>query len=112
MIKSSELETIALQMLAARSEVRQIEPFTSRFNDFDLSAAYAVAHLNHEAQISEGAVPVGRKIGFTNPDMWSIYGVREPIWSYVYDKTVKSLPKTRGICSIGEFTEPKKSNPR
>lgn len=107
MIKSSDLEDIAIQMRTAQSGVRQIEPFTSRMGDFDLSSAYAVAHLIHEARISEGAVPVGRKIGFTNPDMWSIYGVREPIWSYVYDKTVKSLPRTGGICSIGGFTEPK-----
>lgn len=107
MIKSSDLQDIAIQMLAARSEVRQIEPFTSRMGDFDLSHAYAVAHLIHEAQVSEGAFPVGRKIGFTNPDMWAIYGVREPIWSYIYDKTVKSLPGAGGICSVGGFTEPK-----
>jgi hypothetical protein len=48
----------------------------------------SVAHLIHEARINEGAVPVGRKIGFTNPAMWSLYGVREPIWAYVYDTTV------------------------
>ena len=107
MIDFSGLKDIAAEMRSAQSEVQQIEPFTSRISGFDLPSAYAVAHLNHEARISEGAVPVGRKIGFTNPDMWSIYGVSEPIWAYVYDSTVTDLPETGGICSIRGFTEPK-----
>jgi 2-oxo-3-hexenedioate decarboxylase len=66
-------------MKAAQDGVRQIEPFTSQLVGFDVPAAYAVAHLIHETRLHEGAHPVGRKIGFTNPDMWSWYGVREPI---------------------------------
>jgi 2-oxo-3-hexenedioate decarboxylase len=29
----------------------------------------------HETRLKEKMVPAGRKIGFTNPEMWSIYGV-------------------------------------
>jgi 2-keto-4-pentenoate hydratase len=79
MITSLDLEDIAAQIRAAQVEVRQIGPITSRMRDFDLPSAYAVAHLIHKVRVSEGAIPIGRKIGFTNPDMWSIYGVREPI---------------------------------
>ena len=74
-----DLYTLAQEMRAAQDSARQIVPFTTRLPDFDLPAAYAVAHLVHEARRAEGAKPVGRKIGFTNPDMWSKYGVREPI---------------------------------
>ncbi len=98
---------IAHQMKAAQDEVRQIEPFTSRLIGFDVSAAYAVAHLIHEARLHEGARPVGRKIGFTNPDMWSRYGVREPIWAYVYGSTMVCVADRHEACSIGRFTEPK-----
>jgi len=57
--------------------------------------------------LGEGSVPVGRKIGFTNPDMWSLYGVREPIWAYMYDTTVVRLCEGHQTCSLGRFTEPK-----
>lgn len=107
MLTAREIRHIALQVRAAQIEVRQVEPFTLRIPGFDVESAYAVAHLIHEARVSEGAVPVGRKIGFTNPDMWSIYGVREPIWAYVYDTTVTHLSTDHASCSIGQFAEPK-----
>ena len=49
----------------------------------DNEAAYDVARLIHDQRVEEGFVPVGRKIGFTNPEMWDLYGVREPIWAPV-----------------------------
>ena len=94
-------------MKAAQDEVRQIEPFSSRPGAFDISSAYEVSRLIHEARLAEGCVPVGRKIGFTNPDMWALYGVREPIWAYMYDRTVVRLSGRHQTCSLGRFTEPK-----
>jgi 2-oxo-3-hexenedioate decarboxylase len=94
-------------MQIAQDDVRQIEPFTSQFGDFDVSSAYEVADLIHRARMQQGAVPVGRKIGFTNPDMWAIYGVQEPIWAYVYDTTVVQLGRELNTCSISRYTEPK-----
>lgn len=93
MLTELELQDIALRIREAQIEVRQIEPITSRIPEFDLPSAYAVAQLLHDACVSEGAVPLGRKIGFTNSDMWAIYGVREPIWAYVYDQIVTVLSK-------------------
>lgn len=106
MLAAAELQDIAFRIRSAQIEVQQIEPFTSRIPAFDLPSAYAVAQLNHDARVSEGAVPVGRKIGFTNPDMWAIYGVQEPIWAYVYDQTVTRLAIAGGSCSVGRFAEP------
>jgi 2-oxo-3-hexenedioate decarboxylase len=57
--------------------------------------------------MNEKALPVGRKIGFTNPQMWSIYGVREPIWGYVYNTTVVRPTASHVQCNIGQFAEPK-----
>ena len=100
-------QTTAREMKAAQDQCTQIELFTSRLRDFDNADAYAVAHLIHEMRIDEGAVPVGRKIGFTNPEMWSIYGVCEPIWAYIYDTTVVRLTGAQARCRIGQFSEPK-----
>jgi 2-keto-4-pentenoate hydratase len=36
-----------------------------------------------------------------------LYGEREPIWAYIYDTTVVSLPGSRGWCRLGRFTEPR-----
>lgn len=101
------LQAIAHEMKAAQDRCRHIEAFTSRLRDFGNAEAYAVAHLIHEMRINEGAVPVGRKIGFTNPQMWSIYGVCEPIWAYIYDTTVVRLTGPQARCRIGRFAEPK-----
>lgn len=107
MLNVHQLQTIATQVRAARNEVRQIEPFSSRMPGFDLSSAYAAADLIHRARVAEGDAPVGRKIGFANSDMWSLYGVREPIWGYMYDTTVVRLTSEHGTCSLGRFAEPK-----
>ena len=104
---SADISAIAGQMKAAQDGVRQIEPFSSGPGTFDTSSAYEVSHLIHEARLAEGSVAVGRKIGFTNPEMWAIYGVHEPIWAYMYDKTVVRLPDQRQTCSLGRFAEPK-----
>ena len=101
------LHAIAQEMKAAQDEARQIAPLTSQLSGFDDAVAYDVAHLIHQARINEGAVPVGRKIGFTNPNMWSLYGVGEPIWAYVYDTSVIHLSDAHPKCRIGRFVEPK-----
>jgi len=107
MLTPDELRALASEMKAAQDSVRQIAPFTARRPDFDLAAAYKVADLVHCERLAAGARPVGRKIGFTNPDMWATYGVREPIWSFIYDTTVVRLHDTQAVCHLGRFAEPK-----
>lgn len=107
MLTHGQLIAIAQQIKTAQDETRQIVPLTSQFADFDLASAYAVAELVHRKRVQEGAVPVGRKIGFTNPDMWSLYGVHAPIWAFMYNTTVVAVTGGHTTCSIGRFTEPK-----
>lgn len=105
---AQNLRTVAQRMKAAQDEARQIEPLTSELSDFEVASAYEVAHLIHEQRMSEGASPLGRKIGFTNYDLWPVYGVREPIWGYVYDTTVEYVSSiATATCDISRFTEPK-----
>jgi 2-oxo-3-hexenedioate decarboxylase len=107
LLPETELRTIADEIKSAQEEVRQIEPFSARHDGFDMASAYAVAHLNHEARVAAGAVPVGRKIGFTNTEMWTQYGVSEPVWAIIYDQTVVRLTSAFATCALGQFTEPK-----
>ncbi|MFN0182053.1 MAG: 2-keto-4-pentenoate hydratase [Gemmatimonadales bacterium] len=103
----THLDGIAAEMMAAQDLGQQIEPLSARVLGFDKAAGYQVARLIHQARVREGASPVGRKIGFTNRDMWPVYGVSEPIWGYVYDTTVVHLSGSRGTCRLGRFAEPR-----
>jgi 2-keto-4-pentenoate hydratase len=60
--------------------------------------SYAAARTLHETRVREGWRPVGRKIGFTNRSIWPRYGVYEPIWGTVYDRTL--LDAKEGSCSV------------
>ena len=104
---TGNLEAIADEMKAAQDLCKQIEPLTARLSGFGNAAAYEVARLIHEARVREGASSVGRKIGFTNRDMWREYGVYESIWAFVYDTTVVHLSASRGTCGLGRFAEPR-----
>jgi 2-oxo-3-hexenedioate decarboxylase len=107
MSASFDTAALAREMKAAQDNGRPIERFTTRLPGFDLAAAYEVAAHVHRARLAEGMKHVGRKIGFTNPDMWAKYGVREPIWAWIYDETVVRLEGTQGACSLGRFVEPR-----
>lgn len=102
------LQPIADEIKLAQDECRQLSLITERYKAFDNADAYAVAEMVHRMRLKEGMVPIGRKIGFTNPKMWSIYGVCEPIWGYIYDTTVIRLTGASTVrCRIGHFAEPK-----
>ena len=107
MTTPQELRDIAHQLQSAQDEVRQFEPLTAQRHGFDVDAAYAVAHLIHEARQAAGAIPVGRKVGFTNASLWPVYDVHEPIWGHVYDTTVVNVPTGEATCRIARFAEPK-----
>ena len=107
MTTTEELRAIAQRIKTAQDEAGQLEPSSAHAGDFDVDAAYEVAHIIHAARMAAGAVPVGRKIGFTNPSMWPVYDVHEPIWGHVYDTTVVHMPAGKATCRIGRFAEPK-----
>jgi 2-keto-4-pentenoate hydratase len=73
-----KFQTIADEIKAIQDHCKLIVPLTSRLSHFSNGKAYTVAKLIYELRIKEGAVPFGRKIGFTNSKMWSIYRVCEP----------------------------------
>ncbi len=107
MLAEADLRTLAKEIKAAQDDVQPLEPLTSRFSEIDIGDAYKIARLIHHDRLAEGATVIGRKIGFTNPDMWAKYGVLEPIWAHIYDTTVVYLDKTRSTCRLNRFAEPK-----
>jgi 2-oxo-3-hexenedioate decarboxylase len=101
------LDGCAMELKAAQDERRQVAPFTTRFAGFDNAAAYEVARRIHERRVAEGDRPVGRKIGFTNRFIWDEYGVHEPMWGYVYERTLVRAQGQAVRAGIASYCEPR-----
>ena len=106
-MSSFDPAALAREIKTAQDTGGALEPFTARHADFDLHTGYAIAQRVHAMRLAEGAVPVGRKIGFTNAEMWSLYGVQAPVWAHVFDSTVVSGLRGTVDCKIGRFAAPK-----
>lgn len=99
--------TIARELLDARAWSRQIPPYTSRSQGLSVEAAYEVSAEILRLRRARGENPVGRKIGFTNRNIWPEYGVSTPIWSYVYDSTIRFARDNTGTQSLKGAVEPR-----
>lgn len=93
----------ARDLLAAFDGNRQIAPLTDH-SPLTLEDGYALASEVTALRKSRGETPVGRKIGFTNRTIWSIYNVNAPIWGWVWDTTLHDIP-SNGTISLPERPE-------
>ena len=97
---------IAGTVLAAMDGGGQIEPFTAGNAAFSEVDAYAVTAELRALRIARGERPVGRKIGFTNRNIWEEYGVYQPIWGDMYDTTVRDVT-LGGRVEVSQLPEPR-----
>lgn len=73
----------------------------------DMAAASRVIAAVRSLREARGERVAGRKIGFSNTTIWPIYGVDRPIWNYVWDTTLVSLPGAEGAVGVSGFPEPR-----
>lgn len=73
----------------------------------DLATAWQVSALAAQRLVADGAVARGWKIGFTNRTIWPRYGVHQPIWGRVWDRTLALLDGTEATLSLAGFVEPR-----
>jgi 2-oxo-3-hexenedioate decarboxylase len=105
MTEDATIRRIADEAFAAfNSGGRHVPSFSARYPDFSLNDAYRVTALSNSMRAAQHYKPLGRKIGFTNSRMWDEYGVRAPIWGYVYDRTMHDLAVP---LPLAPYTEPK-----
>ena len=95
------------QIEDALRRARPMELLTSRVPSIDEATGYAIAAEIHRRRLAEGAIVVGRKIGFTNRTIWATYGVWNPIWAYVYDRTTTVGATAEPEVAIGRLIEPR-----
>lgn len=101
-----DLNAIAANVISSLASHRQIPVFSSSPGGFSVDDAYQVTPLLRAALEARGEKITGRKIGFTNRQMWAAYGVRAPIWGYCTDKSTFELGTTPVQCA-SDFAEPR-----
>jgi 2-oxo-3-hexenedioate decarboxylase len=102
---TADIAAIAREALGALDNARPIEPFTARFPDFDGEQAYAAVAAIRSLRLARGERPIGRKIGFTNRDLWTQYGIDRPVWGDMYRHTVQPLDPSETFL-LSRFCEP------
>jgi len=79
---------IATALLDAHDRGVPIAPPSVGDSGFDVHRGYAVAAEVLRRRAARGELPVGRKIGFTNRNIWAQFGVDGPNWAHMYSSTV------------------------
>jgi len=98
-----DIQALAAEAFATLDTGRQIEPFSSRLSSFNLDDANRVTAAVRKMREARGELPVGRKIGFTNPTVWTY----APMWGYVYNRTVHSLSEIGDTFPLVGLAEPR-----
>jgi 2-oxo-3-hexenedioate decarboxylase len=86
---------------------RLVPPFSARHPGLTPHAGYAAARALHAHRLARGWKPVGRKIGFTNRTLWARYGVYEPMWGMVYDRTLIHADRDRAEVRLEGLVQPR-----
>jgi 2-keto-4-pentenoate hydratase len=98
---------LAEELIALSQSVRETRPFTDTYPSLTPGEGYEAAAALHRYRVSQGWVPVGRKIGFTNRTIWPRYGVYEPIWGTVYDRTLTRATGERSLVPLEGLLNPR-----
>lgn len=110
MLMSTQANRYAHQLLAARASSQQI-PCISKETPLSIADGYDIAKCIVDIRTAQGETPIGRKIGFTNRKIWPNYGVREPItgpiWSHMYDDTVRYADSNHGVQDLTGSVQPR-----
>lgn len=110
MLMSTQSSRYAHQLLDVRAQAKLIPPLSAKA-PLSVADAYDIVKSIMDVRIAQGEQVVGRKIGFTNRKIWSKYGVsdpiRTPIWTPMFDTTVRFTEDNRGIQSLQGALQPR-----
>jgi len=102
-----DASAVANELAALHDRAGLAAPFTSRDPGFTPASGYAAARQLHARRLAAGWRPVGRKIGFTNRSIWPRYGVHQPIWGTVYDRTLTRAADNRATVPLAGYAQPR-----
>jgi 2-oxo-3-hexenedioate decarboxylase len=99
------IEEIASEVSSSISLVRQIEPLSKRGLVLSLQDAYDVSRVVRQ-KLGPAEI-IGRKIGFTNRNIWNIYNVDQPIWGSITTSSVSFFESDFIKIDLSQFCEPR-----
>ena len=95
------------ELIGVHENARIVSPYTARYPGLTPQAGYAAARALHEHRVGVGWKPAGRKIGFTNRTLWDRYGVHEPMWGTVYDRTLIEAERDKATVRLEGLVQPR-----
>ena len=99
------IEEIASEVSSSISLTKQIEPFSKRGLLLSLQEAYDVAGIVRQ-KLGQTEI-IGRKIGFTNRNIWNIYNVDQPIWGPITTNSISFFESNFLKIDVSKFCEPR-----
>jgi 2-keto-4-pentenoate hydratase len=100
------MKQYANELLAAWDAGICIPLISAREKTFSWNDAYDVSAEIIRLRRARGEKTVGRKIGFTNRNIWPQYGATSPIWHPVYDRTLIRAQNGRATLSLAGSCQP------
>jgi 2-keto-4-pentenoate hydratase len=100
-------DALAQAVQHAQDHAQPLRLLSQAQAELSLPDAYTVAARLQQRRVQGGARVVGRKIGFTNPQLWDQYGVRAPIWGAMYAHSVTPVASLKHGFSLRPFVQPK-----
>jgi 2-keto-4-pentenoate hydratase len=104
---ASASDALSAELISLDEAPRQVPPFSIRHAGLTPEAGYRAAARLHAARLARGWKAVGRKIGFTNRTLWERYGVHEPMWGTVYDRTLLAATNDRVTIPLAGLVQPR-----
>ena len=101
------IQAISSELLAALDNGRTIPSIVERNPGFGWDDGYRIAAEILRMRRARGERTVGRKIGFTNRNIWAEYGATAPIWAHVYDRTLVPAENHRATVSLTGTVRPR-----
>lgn len=98
---------LAAELIDLHERPRLVPPFAVRYPGLTADSGYAAARQLHAHRLALGWNPAGRKIGFTNRTIWPRYGVYEPIWGSIYDRTLIHASNNRAAVPLAGLVQPR-----
>lgn len=99
--------TIAKELIELHDHPRLVSPFSARYPGLTAETGYGAARVLHAHRSAQGWKLAGRKIGFTNRTLWERYGVREPMWGAVYDRTMIFAENNKATVALAGLVQPR-----
>ncbi len=101
------VDELAATLLDAQAHAVLVDPLSAADAGLDLPAGYAVGAAITTRRRARGERTVGRKIGFTNANIWAEYDVDAPLWAHLYDTTLRHAPEGHTTAILAGMAAPR-----